>query len=47
MLRRLHDRLWVLQYRVEEVRQLAHYSGHLWRQVGACIALSILRLFGG
>ena len=38
--------LWRLNYQLEESRQEHASLGHLWRQVGCCIALSIFRIIG-
>lgn len=38
--------IWLLGYRLEDVRQIAAGRGQLWRQAAACIALTFLRLAG-
>lgn len=39
--------LWRTAYALEESRQIHAAAGHLWRQVGYCMALSLFRLIGG
>lgn len=39
--------LWRTAYAVEEARQAHAASGHMWRQAGCCVALSIFRTIGG
>lgn len=38
--------IWLLGYRLEDVRQQSAGRGQLWRQAAACIALAFLRLAG-
>lgn len=39
--------IWLLSYRLEEVRQRHAAAGHSLRQAGCCIALSFFRMMGG
>lgn len=39
--------IWLLSYRLEEVRQHHAAAGHPLRLIGCCIALAMLRLMGG
>lgn len=43
----LSIRLWRIAYQLEELRQDHAAAGHLWRQAGCCVALSLFRLIGG
>ena len=36
--------IWVLEYSLEEARQIHTAREHFWKQAGACIALALLRL---
>ena len=47
MSNRLSLAIWRLGYRLEDARQDHAAAGHLWRQAGCCIALSLYRLIGG
>jgi len=38
--------LWRINYELEEARQEHASLGHLWRQIGCCIALSLFRILG-
>jgi len=38
--------LWRINYELEESRQEHASLGHLWRQIGCCIALSMFRIIG-
>ncbi len=37
---------WRIKYELEEARQEHAALGHLWRQIGCCIALSLFRILG-
>lgn len=44
---RFNSSVWLLSYRLEETRQDCGAAGHLWKQAGCCIALSLFRMMGG
>ncbi len=37
---------WRINYELEKARQEHAALGHLWRQIGCCIALSLFRIIG-
>ena len=47
LLRRQASVTFALAYSLELARQDHADAGHLWRQVGCCIALSFFRMIGG
>ena len=38
---------WLWAYRIEEAREKHASSRNLWRQAACCVALAVLRIFGG
>lgn len=38
---------WRMAYALEEARQTHAALGHLWREAGCCVALSLIQIFGG
>lgn len=39
--------IWRTAYALEEARETHAAHGHLWRQAGCCVALSVFQIFGG
>lgn len=39
--------VWRTAYALEEARQTHAALGHMWRQAGCCVALSVFQIFGG
>lgn len=39
--------IWRASYALEEARQTHAALGHLWRQAGCCVALSLIGFLGG
>jgi len=42
----LSRKFWVANYNLEESRQEHGRRGHLWKQIGFCLALFVFRIIG-